>query len=89
MIELGQKVKDIVTGFTGIATSKVEFLNGCIQFHVIPKMATPKKGESPKFPKGEYIDVEQLELVGKSKVKINRRPTEAPSGGVRNYPDRS
>lgn len=86
MIELGQTVRDKVTGFTGIATAKIEYLNGCLQFHVRPKMATPKKGEAPKYPEGKYIDVEQLDVVGKSKIKLNERPE--PAGGVREYPDR-
>jgi len=60
MIELGQKVKCKVTGFTGIATAKIEFLNGCIQFCVKPKI----KAKDNKMPEGQYIDVEQLEVVG-------------------------
>lgn len=85
MIKLGQKVRDKVTGFTGIAISKIEFLNGCVQFCVKPKAATPKKGEAQKCPEGQYFDVEQLDVVGKSKpIKLNDR--DVPSGGVRAYP---
>lgn len=29
MIKLGDKVRDTVTGFTGIATSRTEYLNNC------------------------------------------------------------
>jgi len=86
MVELGQKVRDIVTGFTGIATAKVEYLNGCVQFHVRPTVATPKKGESQEYPDGKYIDVEQLRVVGKSKIKLQPRDGEPPSGGIRAYP---
>jgi hypothetical protein len=60
MIELGQEVKDKVTGFTGIAISKVIYLNGCVQFCVKPRK-TKKDGD---MPDGHYIDVEQLEVVG-------------------------
>lgn len=87
MIELGQKVKDKVTGFTGIATAKIKFMNGCVQFHVQSRIAVPKKGQMPKFPEGQYIDVEQLDVIGKSKIILNERPD--PSGGVRKYPGRS
>jgi hypothetical protein len=59
MIQLGQEVKDTVTGFTGIATAKVEYLNGCVQFCVKPKIAKNKE-----MPGGCYIDIEQLEVVG-------------------------
>jgi len=84
MVELGQKVKDKITGFEGTATARIEFLNGCVQFLVRPKAATPKKGEAMEYPDGTYIDVEELDVVGKKKVKINGR--KEPSGGVRKYP---
>lgn len=57
-MKLGDKLRDTVTGFTGIATARVEYLNGCVQFHL-----RPKTGESGKFPDGQYIDEEQLELL--------------------------
>jgi hypothetical protein len=37
-VELGDKVRDRVTGHTGIATQRVECLNGCIQFTVRPRI---------------------------------------------------
>lgn len=88
MVKLGQKVKDVVTGYTGITTAKIEFLNGCTQFLVLPKMVTPKKGEPLEYPGGVYIDVEQLVVVGNGAiVKLNRRKkTTVPSGGFRKYP---
>ena len=50
-IKLGNQVKDIVTGFEGIATAKVEYLNGCIQYYVKPKI-----DEDGKYPSGQYLD---------------------------------
>lgn len=58
MIQLGQKVRDRVTGFEGIVVNKVEYLNGCIQFCVKPRC-----GEDGKMSAGEYIDDAQLEVV--------------------------
>lgn len=55
---LGDKVRDLVTGFEGIAISKVVYLNGCIQYCVKPPV-----DENGKMIEGEYIDIEQLELV--------------------------
>ena len=72
MIELGDKVKDRVTGFVGIATSRVEYLNGCIQYGVRPKV-----GKDNKSTEVEYIDEEQIEVVG-ARVKVKSKPT----GGV-------
>lgn len=71
-IKLGQKVRDKVTGFTGTVTAKVEYLNGCVQYCVMPKAK-----EEGKLPTPEYIDVQQLEIF-KEKVEIVSRK----SGGV-------
>ena len=84
MIELGQTVKDKVTGFSGIAIARLEFLNGCKQILVMPKMATPKKNETPEHPTGTYIDIEQLVVVGRKKITLAER--DKPSGGVRQHP---
>ena len=65
---LGKKVKDKVTGFKGIATARVEFIGGCIQYCVKPK------SQDNKMPEGVYVDVEQLEVVGDG-PEITPRPT--------------
>jgi hypothetical protein len=59
MIKLGQHVRDVVTGFTGIATAKVEYINGCTQFAIQP--ATAADG---KYPEPVYLDHQRLEVVG-------------------------
>lgn len=38
MIKLGDEVKDKITGFTGIAVGKAEYLNGCIRIEIQPKI---------------------------------------------------
>ena len=60
MIELGQRVRDRITGFEGIATSRVEYLTGCVQYCVKPD----KLDEKGKMIEGEYIDMGQLEILG-------------------------
>lgn len=57
-IKLGNKVRDKVTGYEGVATARVEYLNGCVQFCVKPRV-----GSDGKMPDHEYIDVQQLEVV--------------------------
>jgi len=59
MIKLGQKVKDKITGFTGIATARVEYLNGCVQFCVKPQMV-----KTGLMPDGAYIDDMELDVIG-------------------------
>lgn len=56
---LGKKLRCKVTGFTGIATAEVKYINGCTQYCVVPKV-----GKDNKRPDGEYIDIQQLEVVG-------------------------
>ncbi len=79
MIKLGSKVKDKVTGFQGIATARIEFLNGCIQIDVVPRA---KKG-AEKAPEGTYIDESQLEEIKDKKVNVKKKNV---GGGFRNYP---
>lgn len=76
MIKLGQRVKDKVTGFEGIATAKVIYLNGCVQFCVKPKV-----DEKGKMVEGEYIDEEQLEVVGEG-FAVDREPNGGPMPDV-------
>lgn len=63
-IELGDKVKDLITGFEGIAVAKTEFINGCVQFSVAKQL---KKGEI-----GEpCIDSKSLRIVKKKAVNLD------------------
>jgi hypothetical protein len=78
-IVLGSEVKDKVTGFKGVAVARVEYLNGCAQYCVKPKMA--KDG---KMPEGQYIDDDQLEVIGKGIVipvdNLGGPSSDTPSG---------
>lgn len=86
MIKLGNKVKDIVSGFTGIATAKVVYLNGCVQFCVNPPMPKNGKGE---YIKGRYFDEEQLKKVtGGIKIKKKAKVVD-PGGPQSNTPGSS
>lgn len=47
MIILGTKVTDSVTGITGIATARAEYMTGCIRYLVECKVG--KDGEAKEF----------------------------------------
>ena len=73
-IKLGDKVKCRITGYTGIATSRTEYINGCIQIEVTPKI---KKGTNPKPEEmiGMGVDEGSLEKVdeGINKKKVVKK----------------
>lgn len=37
IIPLGRTVRDMVNGFTGIATARATYINGCINYRVVPE----------------------------------------------------
>lgn len=78
-IELGNKVKCMVTGFTGIAVSKVYYINGCIQYGV--KGNVKKDGDMPST---EYIDEQQIEVVDIG-IAIEPKPTGGPQADAPRY----
>ncbi len=83
MVKLGQKVKDELTGFTGIVEAITNYLNGCCQALVRPK----HKMKDETYPVAAWIDVEQLTGVPGAKVlKLKQRKKEPISGGVRQHP---
>jgi len=54
--ELGQKVRDMVTGYVGTIISRVEYMNGYIRYGLADNLL--------------YVDEDQLELV--SEPSTNR-----------------
>ncbi len=76
-IELGDKVKDSVSGFTGIATAKHDWLHGCTRFTVQPVVDKDKK-----LPEPQTFDEPQLVLISKRTIAFT--PKTAPrTGGPR------
>lgn len=61
-LSLGSKVRDTVSGWEGIATSKTEWMNGCVRIGV-------DGADKDGAPKAYTFDVEQIELVEAKKVK--------------------
>lgn len=76
MIKLGDKVECIVTGFVGIAIARVEYLNGCIRYCIMPR-ANEKDG---KLNDSEYIDEGQLRLQVSNAVQTKSGDTGGDMG---------
>lgn len=77
-MNLGDKARDTVTGFSGTITAEHKYLNGCRRFSIT---ANTLKDGAPIDP--QVFDVEQLEL-----VEIASPRTVAPKGGPHNEPSR-
>lgn len=75
-ISLGDEVIDKVTGFSGIAMYRIEYLTGCNRIGVQPKVR-----EDGTLPEYQTFDEPQLEVV-KPKA-VPRGPTNV--GGPEKY----
>lgn len=65
-IMLGDVVEDIYSGFKGITTTRMTFINDCIQFEVVPKV-----DKDNKLVEGTFIDIQSLKLIKKGKKHLD------------------
>lgn len=56
-LKLGQTMRDLTTGFTGVAINRTAFLNGTIQYNLQPRAV------DGKYPDAISIDENLLEVV--------------------------
>lgn len=66
MIELGSKVKDIVSGFEGIATGRAEYMTGCVQYLV----STTKLGKDGDIQNSHWFDEMRLKVTAKPSATL-------------------
>ncbi len=84
-IKLGDKVKDVVSGFTGRATGRAEYITGCVQFLVMPD----KVDKEGKFLEGHWFDEDRLKKVPRTKrltLQPAARAKKSPTGGPQSSP---
>ena len=74
--DIGDKLRDKISGFEGIVTAKTEWYNGCKRYRLEPDKLNPETGG---LIEDETFDEDQLEKVRKVKV----RPPTKPTGGSR------
>lgn len=82
-IEMGNKVRDLVTGLEGIVTGRAEYLNGCVQYSVKPPV-----GADGKMPEAWWLDEAQLVVTGQgvaipAPLRAVGGPQESPSASYR------
>ena len=56
-MKLGDRVRDKMTGFEGVAVSRTEYLYGCVSIGVQPTGLTDKDGKPKEL---EYFDEQRL-----------------------------
>jgi len=70
--ELGQEVKDKITGFIGVVTGRCQFLTGCNRYDV-----RSRKLDKDGIPmKDQWFDEHQMEATKGKKVSIDE-PTKS------------
>lgn len=72
-IELGTRCSDTVSGWSGVATARYEYMNGCVRYEVA---AADKDGKPESF----VFDEQQLVQVDEPAVE---RAAARPTGGDR------
>ena len=72
MIKLGCEVKDKLTGFTGIAMGRTEYLYGCVSIAVL---SSKLKDGKP----ADWVWIDEQRLTVLSKAKAGGPQPEAPS----------
>ncbi len=80
-VNLGDKVRDTITGFTEIAISRTIFLQGCDRIAIQPIV-----GKDGTLPEYQHFDEPQLEVLEKRKVKAES--PKSNNGGPDKYLDR-
>lgn len=82
MIELGKEGRDKITGFTGIITTRVEYLFGCTQYGLVPKV-----NEDGEIKSGEFFDEGRIEVIAPG-ITAEEVQAEKPGGINRDAPKR-
>jgi hypothetical protein len=78
MLKNGDKVRDTITGLTGIVIGEHKYLNGCVRLSV-----QPNEVKDGKPVECSAFDIEQLELVAADEHKPLSR-----TGGPEREPSR-
>ena len=73
-IQLGDRVKDSITGIIGIAVARTEWLHGCSRVTLQPQGADKERKPFESYT----VDEPQLEIVARKKIKRGNGDTGGP-----------
>lgn len=65
--QLGDRVRDVITGFKGVVTGRIEYINGCDQCCI-----SPEATRDGKLAESIWFDWQRLERSGKAVVMPQR-----------------
>lgn len=77
-MNLGDTVRDKVTGLEGIATSRCTYLNGCDHIAIQPR------AKDGRIPPAQWVDYPQVEVIESLTVRPEARPVR--TGGPAIHP---
>lgn len=70
-IKLGEEVREVVTGFEGVVTGRAEYLSGCHQLLVAPKVKA-----DGAYAEGHWFDEQRLVVkVGSVPIVLDNSQT--------------
>ena len=78
MIKLGDRVRDMITGFEGIATARCIHKYGCDQYDVKPQVS-----EENNYQDGRWLDEGRLRVIEEGVVKPCQVTVNKPGGPSR------
>jgi hypothetical protein len=64
-IDLGEKVEDLITGFTGTVTGRCEYISGCAQY-----LLTPRIKADGSYMEGRWFDEDRLTAISEKMVDL-------------------
>jgi hypothetical protein len=70
MFELGRTYRDLITGFTGVATGHVRYISGCNQVLLQPPVDKEGKLREP-----QWFDEQRLEVKGTKAIVLDNSET--------------
>lgn len=79
MIELGDRVKDPVTGISGIAYVRLSYLQGCDRIGIQPPLIKAKDKE-PIVPDLFHVDEPQLKITKKHAIDVQAKKADDNGG---------
>lgn len=77
-VDIGDLVKDEITGFQGILVSHIRHLTGCDTGWVISRLQRKKDSEEPQQ---RHFDLLELVVVERNPMKVVGFPDDVPAAG--------